>query len=160
NFLNGLEHSHGGVNDLLSRLGPSSLLAGRDHQAWQVLAEELESVKTGVAGFAAFRKLASEIAAIRTIDRASGGAFLEAARYRACASAPGVPRVRIISPHALGSRYYKWIFASGFSDGEFPSRSSTNPLLTDSLVDAINMRIRPRRLMTSRDRQRREPLYL
>src|SRR5205823_4412030 len=54
----------------------------------------------------------------------------------------------------------KWIFAPGFVDGEFPARSSSNPLLPDAAIEAINAHIRPRRLMTARDRNRREPLYL
>src|SRR5438093_405321 len=73
---------------------------------------------------------------------------------------PGVPRVRIVSPISLGHREYSWIFAPGFADGEFPSRSAPNPLLSDGTIEAINDRIRPRRLMTSRDRNRKEPLYL
>src|SRR5262249_9568234 len=72
---------------------------------------------------------------------------------------PGLPTVRLIHPHSLGSREYNWIFAPGFTDGEFPTRSPSNPLLSDRVVEAINKRIRPRRLMTARDRNRREPLY-
>src|SRR5207237_2621505 len=73
---------------------------------------------------------------------------------------PGIPRVRIVSPISLGHREYAWIFAAGFADGEFPSRSASNPLLPDETIEAINDRIRPRRLMTSRDQNRKEPLYL
>ena len=99
--------------------------------------------------FTEFRKIASKIAGLRTVDR-----------LNAVTIAPGLPRVRIMSPHSLGYRDYRWIFAPGFADGEFPARSSSNPLLPDETIDAINAQIRPRRLMTSRDRNRREPLYL
>src|SRR5207249_5973853 len=92
---------------------------------------------------------ASDIASLRTVDRLTAGA-----------TAPGLPRVRIMSPHSLGYREYKWIFAPGLTDGEFPSRSFSNPLLPDATIEAINACIRPRRLMTARDRNRREPLYL
>jgi ATP-dependent helicase/DNAse subunit B len=150
NFLDDLENFLGTVADLLGRVQPSRSLSERDRQAWRVLAEELESVgSSGEITFAAFRKLASEIAGLRTVDRLSGAV-----------TAPGLPRVRIISPHSLGSRYYKWIFAPGFADGEFPGRASSNPLLNDTTVEAINSRIRPRRLLSVRDRNRREPLYL
>lgn len=93
--------------------------------------------------------MASEIAGLRTVD------WLTASN-----TAPGLPRVRIIHPHSLGSRAHPWIFAPGFSDGEFPARSSPNPFLPDATVEAINKRIRPRRIMSAQDRNRREPLYL
>jgi ATP-dependent helicase/DNAse subunit B len=88
-----------------------------------------------------------DIASFRTVDRSS------------VSTTPGLPRVRIVPPHSLGTRDYRWVFAPGFSDGEFPGRLATNPLLKDELISAINVRIFPRRLMTSRDRNRREPLF-
>src|SRR5262249_21252487 len=99
--------------------------------------------------FADFRRLASDIAGLRTVDRLA-----------ASNTPPGLARVRIVHPDSLGSREYKYIFAPGFADGEFPGRSAANPLLSDSMVEALNARIRPRRVMMTRDRNRREPLYL
>jgi ATP-dependent helicase/DNAse subunit B len=99
--------------------------------------------------FLEFRRIASELAGLRTVDRPAG-----------TSAAPGIPRVAIMSPRSLGYREYKWMFAPGFADGEFPSRAFANPLLPDETVLAINNSIRPRRLMTSHDRNRREPLYL
>jgi PD-(D/E)XK nuclease superfamily/UvrD-like helicase C-terminal domain len=166
-FLDELEASQDTVWGFMSRLQPSASLNERDRQAWRVLEEEIAAVgevySSGGARsrlrsadrpgantplqFPEFRRIASEIASLRTVDRTA-------------ATAPGLPRVRVIHPHSLGSREYKWIFALGCTDGEFPARSSSNPLLSDSVVEAINKRIRPRRLMTARDRNRREPLYL
>ena len=148
-FLDSLEQSTDSIPGFLSRLQPAGPLTERDRQAWRVLVEELESVIGNELTFADFRKLASEICAIRTADR-----------FISMRLAPGTPRVRIISPHSLGYREYKWIFAPGFADGEFPARSAGNPLLPDEPVEAINARIRPRRMMSSRDRGRKEPLYL
>ncbi|PYR83953.1 MAG: hypothetical protein DMG18_11090 [Acidobacteria bacterium] len=153
-FLDELENSTGTVVDFLSRLRPDSSFTQRDRQAWRVLVEQLEAVRAISAPdeglrFPEFRKLASEIAGLRTVDR-----------MISAPAPPGVPRVRIVSPHSLGYREYRWIFAPGFADGEFPSRSASNPLLPDETIEAINGRIRPRRLMTSRDRNRKEPLYL
>ena len=156
NFLNELEASDNTVAWFLSRLHPAAPLDERDGQAWRVLAEELQAihyVRTSPLqnrmSFAEFRKLASEVAGVRTVDR-----------WSAAPVAPGIARVRIMSPHSLGYREYKWIFAPGFADGEFPAASVANPLLPDNAIEAINKRIRPRRLMTSRDRNRKEPLYL
>ncbi len=153
-FLDELENSTGTVVDFLSRLRPDSSFTQRDRQAWRVLVEELEAVRAISAAdeglrFPEFRRLASEISGLRTVDR-----------MISAPAPPGVPRVRIVSPHSLGYREYRWIFAPGFADGEFPSRSASNPLLPDETIEAINGRIRPRRLMTSRDRNRKEPLYL
>jgi hypothetical protein len=157
-LLDGLESSSDTIPGFLSRLQPSANLSERDRQAWGVLVEELEAVgavydRPGAdrapLQFAEFRRIASDIAGLRTVDRNT-----------AITAAPGFPRVRIMSPHSLGYREYKWIFAPGLTDGEFPARSSSNPLLPDSTIEAINARIRPRRLMTARDRNRKEPLYL
>ena len=151
-FLDDLEYSTNTVIAFLSRLQPRTLLTQRDRQAWRVLAEELDAVGAvcdGPVPFAQFRKLTSEIAGVRTVDR-----------MISAPAPPGVPRVRVISPISLGYREYSWIFAPGFADGEFPSRSASNPLLPDETIEEINDRIRPRRLMTSRDRNRKEPLYL
>jgi len=162
-FLDELEGSKNTVAGFLSRLQPGTALTRRDREAWRVLVEELEAINPlhpGEGGraesapdeglrFAEFRKLASEIASVRTVDR-----------MISAPAPPGVARVRIISPGSLGQREYSWIFAPGFADGEFPSRSASNPLLPDETIEAINDRIRPRRVMTSRDRSRKEPLYL
>ena len=99
--------------------------------------------------FTQFRKFASEIAGLRTVPRLTSAAV-----------APGMARVRIVAPHSLGYRDNRWIYAPGFADGEFPARSAPNPLLPDETVNAINARIKPRRLFTARDRNRKEPLYL
>jgi len=169
-FLDELERSQDTAVGFMDRLQPRASLTERDRQAWRVLSEEVAVVgavySSGCAlsrlrfaecpgghrpplQFEEFRKIVSEIAGLRTVDR-----------FVASSAAPGLPRVRIMHPHSLGSREHKWIFATGFNDGEFPARSSSNPLLPDRTVQAINERIRPRRLMTSRDRNRREPLYL
>ena len=152
-FLDQLEASTDTVSGFLSRLRPAAALRARDRQAWRVLAEEiaeLEAVNRGEkVGFGEFRRLASEIAGLRTVDR-----------MISAPAPPGVPRVRVVSPYSLGYREYKWIFASGLADGEFPARSASNPLLSDETIEAINARIRPRRIMTSRNRNRKEPLYL
>jgi hypothetical protein len=158
NLLDELENSSDTISGFMKRLPAPMPLTERDRQAWRVLAEELTSVgavydrpggRRPPLQFEKFRKTASDIAALRTVDR-----------LNASNTAPGLPRVRIIHPHSLGSREHKWIFAPGFSDGEFPARSSANPLLADATIEAINARIRPRRILTTRDRSRREPLYL
>jgi len=154
NILDGLEHSHDTVAGFMARLPLPTPVTERDLQAWRVLAEELTAANAVFGSsrrvqFAEFRKLASEIAGLRTVDRLS-----------VSNTPPGVPQVRIIHPHSLGTREYRWIFAPGFSDGEFPARSVSNPLLPDRLIESINARIRPRRIPASRDRSRREPLYL
>jgi hypothetical protein len=147
--LDGLEKASDTVAAFLSRLQTSAILTERDRQAWRVLVEELEGLPAEKMSFVQFRKIASEIAGLRTIPRLSGAAV-----------APGLPRVRIMAPHSLGYREYRWIFAPGFADGEFPARSAPNPLLPDETVEAINTRIKPRRVFTARDRNRKEPLYL
>jgi PD-(D/E)XK nuclease superfamily/Exodeoxyribonuclease V, gamma subunit len=151
-FLDELQRSTESIVGFLSRLQPGASLTERDRQAWRVLVEELEAVhllpQEGL-NFEEFRKLASEIAGLRTVDRMISAPV-----------PPGVPRVRIVSPHSLGYREYKWIFAPGFADGEFPARSASNPLLSDETIEAINAQIRPHRIMTSRNRSRKEPLYL
>jgi len=152
NLLNGLEQSEETLTGFLDRVQPSTPLGERDRQAWRVLAEEVAAVATihgHRMGFAEFRKIISDIAGLRTVGRLGTSTV-----------APGVPRVRIIHPRSLGFREYAWIFAPGFSDGEIPARSPSNPLLPEQTVEAINQLIRPRRLMMARDRNRREPLYL
>jgi CRISPR/Cas system-associated exonuclease Cas4 (RecB family) len=148
-FLDSLERANDTTKGFLAHLQPSVSITERDRRAWRVLVEELGGIDLGVSGFAEFRRLVSEIAGLRTADRSSS-----------MPPAPGVPRVRIASPNSLGYREYKWIFAPGFADGEFPARSASNPLLPDETVEAINARVRSRRIMTSRDRNRKEPLYL
>ena len=149
NVLDEMERSAGPITGFISRLQPVPSLTDRDRQAWRVLVEELEGAPGDSFSFVQFRKLASEIAGLRTVER-----------FISSPLAPGLPRVRIVSPHSLGYREYRWIFAPGFADGEFPARSSSNPLLPDEAVEAINARIRPRRIMIQRDRNRKEPLYL
>jgi hypothetical protein len=124
----------------------------RDRGAWRVLVEELRAVD-GIAGkvtFAEFRRIASDVASVRSVNRLTAGNTLP----------PGAPAVRIIHPHSLGYREYRWIFAPGLADGDFPSRAGANPLLSGEVIDLINRRIWPRRLMSPKDRNRREPLYL
>jgi hypothetical protein len=141
------------IPDFMSRLPAASNLTDRDRQAWRVLAEEMTSIAeihaARALSFSDFRRMASDIASLRTVDYQPSSK-----------TAPGVPRVRIVHPSSLGFRAPRWIFSPGFSDGEIPARSSPNPFLTDAVVNAINARIRPRRLMSARDRSRKEPLYL
>ncbi len=155
-WLDELESGSETIDGFMSRLPAPAHLTERDSLAWHALQEELETggaVREAQAGqcaaFIEFRRIASEIAGLKTVSRLSGAAF-----------APGLPRVRVMSPHSLGYRAYKWILAPGFVDGEFPARSSSNPLLPDATAGAINAAVGSRRLMTSRDRNRREPLYL
>ena len=122
----------------LARLQTGANLTERDRHAWRVLVEELETLPGEPMSFAKFRKIASEIAGLRTVPRLTSAAV-----------APGVARVRIVAPHSLGYRDYRWIFAPGFADGEFPARFVPNPLLTDETVSAVNKRIKPRRLFTA-----------
>jgi hypothetical protein len=46
------------------------------------------------------------------------------------------------------------------ANGEFPARTSFNPLLPDQTIEELNRLIRPRRVLRPRDRSRREPLFL
>ena len=137
NVLDALEHSDDTVPGFMARLPAPSPLSERDRQAWRVLTEEMTAVAEVFSSprrlpFVEFRKLASEIAGLRTVDRLS-----------VSNTAPGVPQVRIIHPHSLGSRSYRWIFAPGFTDGEVSARSASNPLLPDRIIQAINERIGP-----------------
>jgi RecB family exonuclease len=149
-MLDGLEQASATPRQFLERLQPGEMLTERDRQAWRTLSEEIEAVDglLGVLSFERFRRIVSEIAGLRTVDRISGR------------SAPGVPRVRVIPPRSLGYRSYRWLFAPGFADGEIPAPSSANPLLPDDLIDALNRENPQHRLQNSRDRNRREPLYL
>jgi hypothetical protein len=147
--LDELEKSSDSVSGFLARLQTTADLTERDRQAWRILVEELESLPAEKLAFPQFRKIASEIAALRTVPR-----------WSTATVAPGLPRVRIVAPHSLGYREYRWIFAPGFADGEFPARSAPNPLLPDDTVEAINSRMKSRRVFTARDRNRKEPLYL
>jgi hypothetical protein len=155
-ILDELEHATGSIAGFLARLPTPMPRSERDRQAWRVLLEELTAVSaivdrrgSGGLRFEEFRRIASEIAGLRSVERQTSST-----------TPPGLPRVRIAHPSSLGARSYEWIFAPGFSDGEFPARSFSNPLLPDATVEAINKRIRPRRLVSARDRSRREPLYL
>src|SRR5262249_41141329 len=136
--LNNLECATDTVSGFMSRLPGATPLTDRDRQAWRVFSDEMIAAaavcdRRAPLTFADFRRLASEIAALCTVDRLT-----------VSSSAPGLPRVRIVHPHSLGSRAHRWIFAPGFCDGELPARSSPNPLLSDALIEAINARIRPR----------------
>jgi hypothetical protein len=150
-MLDGLEQATATPRHFLERVQPGEMLTERDRQAWQILIEEVEAVDSllGVIPFDRFRKVVSEIAALRTVDRIAGRS-----------GAPGLPRVRVIPPRTLGYRSYRWLFAPGFADGEIPAPSSTNPLLPDALIDALNRENRQHRLQNSRDKNRKEPLYL
>ena len=135
--LDKLEAATESVSGFFAQLRPNGPLTGRDGEAWRSLVEELEAVDAVAdpVSFAQFRRIASEIAGIRTIDRASG------------CGVPGLPRVRVMPPNSLGSRSYRWIFAPGMADGEFPARASSNPLLAAETVNELNRSVRPRRLM-------------
>src|SRR5207247_9789417 len=70
--LDELENSTGTVVDFLSRLRPDSSFTQRDRQAWTVSVAELEAVRAIGApaeglSFPELRKLASEIASLRTV---------------------------------------------------------------------------------------------
>jgi RecB family exonuclease len=148
-FLDELETTPTTPKAFLERLQPPGTLTERDRQAWRTLSEEIESIDalTGSMTLERFRRIVSEIAGLRTIGRLSG-------------TAPGVPAVRVVPPGALGYRSYRFVFAPGLADGEVPAPSVANPVLPDELVDTINREIRPRRIQSSRDRNRKEPLYL
>ena len=148
-FLDELERVSESPRGFLERLQPPATLTERDRLAWQTLSEEIESTDalTGVVTLERFRKMVSEVAGMRTVGRLSG-------------AAPGVPAVRVVPPGALGYRSYRWLFAPGLADGEIPAPSAANPLLPDELVAALNKETGPRRLQSSKDRNRKEPLYL
>jgi hypothetical protein len=149
--LDALEHATQSVASFVRDLGPAPALPKRDREAWEILCLELESVN-GIAGsinFAGFRRIASEIAGLKTVAR-TGAEPLPA----------GLARVRVLTPQALGYRRWRWVFAPGLADGEFPARSFSNPLLPDTVIEKLQISIRPRRMLTSRDRSRREPLFL
>jgi hypothetical protein len=148
-FLDELELASASPCGFLTRLQPPATLTERDRMAWQTLSTEVESTDalTGVVTLERFRRMVSEIAGMRTVGRLSG-------------VAPGVPAVRVVPPGALGYRSYRWLFAPGLADGEIPAPSAANPLLPDELVAALNKETGPRRLQNSKDRNRKEPLYL
>jgi RecB family exonuclease len=147
-FLDELESTTATPKSFLERLQPPGTLTERDQQAWRTLSEEIASVDalTGSIPLERFRRMVSEIAGLRTIGRMSG-------------TSPGVPAVRVVPPGALGYRSYRFVFAPGLADGEVPAPSMANPVLPDELVDAINREIRPRRIQSARDKNRKEPLY-
>jgi ATP-dependent helicase/DNAse subunit B len=148
-FLDELEHMTATPREFLERCPAPSGLTERDRQAWRTLCEEIEAIDvlTGSIPLERFRHLISEICGMRTIGRASK-------------TPPGLAAVRIIPPSVLGYRSYRWLFATGFADGEIPAPTTANPLLPDELVDNLNQQIRPRRVQSSRDRNRKEPLFL
>ncbi len=149
--LDTFESGTNSISGFLAELRPPVGLTERDQEAWRSLTDELESVDVlaGSVSFVEFRAIALEIAAQRTVARIS--------RQPA---ASGAARVRVMSPRALGTREFGWIFAPGIADGEFPSRTVSNPLLPEETIERINAAIRPRRLLAPRDRNRLEPLYL
>jgi RecB family exonuclease len=148
-FLDELERLTATSKGFLERLPPSGALTERDLQAWRTLSEEIQSIDALMDAITLeqFRRIVSEIAGMRTVGRSS-------------TAAPGVPAVRVVPPAALGYRSYRWVFAPGLADGEIPAPSVSNPVLPDDLIDAVNRQIRPRRIQSSRDRNRKEPLYL
>jgi hypothetical protein len=150
-LLDRLEQADLGPAEFSAQLQPGLNLTDRDRRAWKMLSEELEAIQplTGPMTFRAFRKIASDIAGLRTLDGFSGRA-----------PTPGIPHVRIMQPSALGTRSYRWVFAPGFADGEIPSRTRPNPLLTDEIIDALNRRSGSKRLLTSHLRGRAEALFL
>jgi hypothetical protein len=152
-WLDTLEGAVDSALGFLEILRPRLQLDGRDSQAWERLSDDLRDIDSilGVVPFEQFRRIASEFVGIRTVERSSG---FKTNRL------PGLPGVRVVAPGSLGYRGYRWIFAPGFSDGEFPARSSSNPLLKEDSIVLLNRKIRPRRLLTARDRNRREPLFL
>jgi RecB family exonuclease len=153
-YLNELERTDATPLEFLRRLQPGDTLTARDHEAFRTLCQEIEAVDAlvGVVPFERFRRTVSEIAGLRTADRLTNPI--------AAAPPPGVPRVHVLPPQALGHRSYRWIFAPGFADGEIPAPSMANPLLKDELIETLNGRAQPRRLQTSRHKNRKEPLYL
>jgi ATP-dependent helicase/DNAse subunit B len=126
-------------------------LTVRDSEAWQALSDEISSLGAfgGVMPVEEFRALAFDICAIRTIDRAP----LQPETV-------GSSCVSVFHPISLGSRTYKWIFAPGMVDGEFPASAPGNPLLPEEALEILNKSLWPRRVQTPRDQYRREPLYL
>src|SRR6185369_9557282 len=100
-LLDRLESGTHSIAEFLELLQPSRALTARDRQAWRVLSEELRSIAEVFQGnptFTEFRSIAMEVAGLRTIDRLSGHS-----------SAPGVARVRVMSPWSLGYREYRWL---------------------------------------------------
>ncbi|HET9941865.1 MAG TPA: PD-(D/E)XK nuclease family protein, partial [Terriglobia bacterium] len=148
-LLDELESLAATPSGFLERLQPPVALTERDRQAWRILSEEIGAIDklTGSIPLERFRRLVAEIAGLRTVGRHSG-------------AAPGVPAVRVVPPSALGYRSYRFVFAPGLADGEIPAPAIANPVLPDELVDAINRQIRPRRIQSARERNRKEPLYL
>ena len=149
NLLDGLEQMSATPKRFLERLPAPATLTERDRRAWQTLSEEIEAIDslTGEVELERFRRIAAEIAGMRTVGRLSS-------------QAPGVAAVRIVPPSSLGYRTYRWLFAPGLADGEIPAPSAANPLLPDELVASLNRETGPRRLQSSKDRNRKEPLYL
>ena len=147
-FLDELENTTATPQAFLERLQPPATLTERDRQAWRTLSDEIGAIDalSGSIPLERFRRLVSEIAGMRTTGRMS-------------ATAPGVPSVRVVPPGALGYRSYRFVFAPGMADGEVPAPSIANPVLPDELVEAINRELGPRRVQSSRDRNRKEPLY-
>jgi ATP-dependent helicase/DNAse subunit B len=149
-FLDELEHASATPKEFLERLQAPATLTERDRDAWRTLWDEIDAISaiTGAITLDKFRQIAGEIAGIRTVRRYS------------TSTPPGAAGVRIVPPAALGHRLYRWVFAPGFVDGEIPAGSAPNPLLPEELVDALNKENRPRRIQSSSDRNRKEPLYL
>ncbi|HEX5000082.1 MAG TPA: PD-(D/E)XK nuclease family protein [Terriglobia bacterium] len=150
-LLDGFETAVRPPEAFMNDLAPGPSLTSRDRQAWEILAEEIRAISriTGPMAFAGFRRIVSETAGLRTISR-----------FSSHSAPPGVPRVAVLRPAALGRRSFSWVFAPGFADGEIPSRVSATALLPDDLAESLNRKLRPRRLRTLRDRNRAEPLYL
>ena len=150
-LLDSLEGSEETVRGFLDRLKAPDSLTSRDAEAWDSLVEALAGVDriVGCVSFEDFRGIASATAGLRRVGR------LVKSRVT-----PGAGRVAIAGPHVLGYRNFSALFAPGLGDGRFPAPGWLNPLLDDATVKSINEVLRPRRLMSGRDRNRREPLYL
>jgi hypothetical protein len=150
-WMDRLESSTSSAAEFIVEFRPPQNLTNRDCEAWRALYDELLSIDAlaGKMPFAEFRAIALDIAATCTVDRLS-----------ADAATRGAARVQIIHPNSLGYRSYKWIFAPGMVDGEFPAAAWANPLLAEEMLENLNKGIWPRRVLTPRDQNRREPLYL
>jgi hypothetical protein len=150
-WIDRLESATQTPGEFLAEFHPPQNLTERDHDAWRALSEELAAIDglVGPVPFAEFRAIALDISAARTVGRLSPES-----------GAGGASRVQVIHPSSLGYRSYRWIFAPGLVDGEFPSAAWANPLLPDDTLETLNKTIWPRHVLTARDQNRREPLYL
>src|SRR5262249_31322083 len=150
-WLDAMSEARQTAAEWLSEVSSPPEMSGRGGEAWQALSDEISSIGAfgGAIPVEEFRALALDICAIKTIQR--GPLQPKTA---------GSSGVSVLHPSSLGSRTYKWIFAPGLVDGEFPAASSGNPLLPEETLEALNKTLWPRRVLTPRDQYRRDPLYL